>query len=47
MAPDQLAALTTALTTTGEAGAGLTVSATEIFAGLFVAPEAVTVIAPE
>ena len=44
--PDQLAAFTTALTTTGEAGAALTVSVTETVRGLFAAPGAVTVIAP-
>src|ERR1019366_6228905 len=44
--PVQLAAFTTALTTTGEAAAGLTTNVTEIVCGLFVAPEAVTVTAP-
>ena len=44
--PVQLAAFTTALTTTEGAAAGLTVSVTEIVCGLFAAPEAVTVTAP-
>ncbi len=44
--PDQLAAFTMAVTTTGGADAALTVSATAIVCGLFAAPEAVTVTAP-
>ena len=44
--PVQLAAFTTALTTTGETGAALTVSTTEIVCGLFEADDEATVIAP-